>query len=281
MQLEYSNKSLRYTGGLTFILSSGLKVSIPNDQLVVPDISIAADGTTVFNSSVREVMINSLQDLNTNDMPILGHTFLSQIYLNVNYDLDIFSLWSARATGEEDLVGIGPGGSLGCGKGAATKPGNVTTSPGQPAENSTSTKPKASSPMSPGEKGGIAVGAIGAVALLVAAFYVTRYYRRRHGFLRYSNRSAAGVTSGASLEDQVRRRNTYTKAELPTENPADSRPKLGQKSTTESSSRVSWHQNTTESSSTHASHSLLEMSDLAPVSAPIAELAAENCSNRS
>lgn len=254
---------------------------IPNDQLVVPDISIAADGTTVFNSSVREVMINQLQGINLNDMPLLGQTFLSQVYMNVNYDLGIFSLWSARATREEDPVGIGPGGSLGCGKGSPTRPGNGTIPPVDPSGSNLSDGHKAPSSMSSGTKGGIAVGAIGGVALLSAIFLATRYYRRRHSLRRNFKpeksssalSSNAGAKSPAAMPTQELSKHSFTKAELPAETNIESRPTSWPSSAVGSSSKAGWQQSTTEpNSSTHATPISLEMRDLPPVSSPLSEL---------
>ncbi|KAL9619503.1 MAG: hypothetical protein Q9160_005866 [Pyrenula sp. 1 TL-2023] len=288
--IDYGQRALGlnlYAGDLSFTLSSGLKVSIPNDQLVVPDISIAADGTTVYNSSVREIMVNSLQEINSNDMPLLGHTFLSQVYMNVNYDLNIFSLWSARATGEEDLVSIGPGGSLGCGKGAPARPGNVTMPPDEPSGSNDNNDSKGSSSMSSGTKAGIAVGAIAGVAFLVAIFLTLRYYKRRHKLGQYTNPENApsasfSTASAAALPNKEPNRRSYTKAELPAETQIGTRLTSWHGSATGSSNRGGWQQSTTEqsttdrSSNTHASPSLLEMRDLPPASTPISELASDS-----
>ena len=277
-------------------MSSGLEVQIPNDQLVVPDVSIASDGTTIFDPSVREVMINSLQQINSNDMPLLGHTFLSQVYLNVNYDLNFFSLWSAKATGEEDLVAISADGTLGCGKGQTPKAGNITSPSGQNGSNHDNDPTINQSGMSSGEKAGIALGTIAAFALLVAVFFTVRYYRRRHGLLRYSqprgNPSPSPPPPALALDNapvsgqMATGRVSYTKAELPADSYADSRSTSWRGSKTNSGNgrgRGGHNSTTTESDSTNASTSLLEMRDLptGSVPAPIAELPAEDRLTRS
>lgn len=91
-----------YAGSLTFTISSGFKITIPNSQLVVPDMSTNNRGTTIINSSTqdstgphgatREILLDSMQGVNANDMPILGTPFLSSAYLSVNHDVDTFTL---------------------------------------------------------------------------------------------------------------------------------------------------------------------------------------------
>ena len=170
-----ANTHSSYPGSVTFTLQSGLKVEIPNDQLISRDTSITKDGNTVFNSTVQEVMLNGLQDINENDMPQLGQAFLSQVYLHVNYDLGIFSMWNARATTDEDLIGVGPGGSIGCPKqGSATVSGSRATP-----------TPRTSSGMSTSAKIGVILGTLFGVAAFVLIMLAVRYWRRRKGPKRY------------------------------------------------------------------------------------------------
>lgn len=68
--------NIRYAGDLTVTLSSGLEIRIPNHQLVLPDYHISPQGEFIINGSDRVVRINSLQDINRNDMPIFGQLFL-------------------------------------------------------------------------------------------------------------------------------------------------------------------------------------------------------------
>jgi hypothetical protein len=84
---------------------NGLSVKIPNPQLVVSEPYIALDGTIMTNTTVRNLVINSIQDMNKNDMPILGRLFLSSAYLMVNQDAGRFSIWQANTrAGESDIV---------------------------------------------------------------------------------------------------------------------------------------------------------------------------------
>ena len=71
-------KICRYPGDLTITMSSGLSITIPNNQFVLPDLSVDDDGHLSSNESVREIIINSLQAENENDLPILGRQFSHQ-----------------------------------------------------------------------------------------------------------------------------------------------------------------------------------------------------------
>jgi hypothetical protein len=44
---------------------------------------------------VRNLVINPIQHINENDLPILGRHFLTSAYLSVNHDTETFSIWQA------------------------------------------------------------------------------------------------------------------------------------------------------------------------------------------
>lgn len=125
-----------YSGDLTFTFQNELQIRIPNHQLVLPDITIDTSGNTNYNYSVREIMLNSDQQINANDMPFLGATFLTSAYLSVNHDYGSFSLWQANPTTDEKLIGIGPNGN-GCQETA-----NATSSTSPIATASQSSQPQ-------------------------------------------------------------------------------------------------------------------------------------------
>jgi hypothetical protein len=171
---------------LTLTFQSGLKITIPNHQLVVPDIQINQEGNTIFNDTTREVLLNPLQEINKNDMPKLGKTFLTSAYLNVNYDTGTFAMWLATPTTEEKLVGVGKS-SAGCRivSNSTSDPTN-STDPTDPT-NPTGAAP-ASSNSTEGSKistaaiAGIAIGATAGTAIVVfAAFWLMRW-RTRSGY---------------------------------------------------------------------------------------------------
>jgi len=80
-----------YDGDLTISIDPGLDIRIPNHQLVVPDYDINDQGQEyIKNNSNREVLINSLQDVNANDMIVLGLPFFTSgtYFLRRDYNLN-------------------------------------------------------------------------------------------------------------------------------------------------------------------------------------------------
>lgn len=95
----------RYTGDLTITLSNGLSVRITNDQLVIPELTVdEKSGAIISNSSTPELILNSQQEVNENDIARLGRQFFTAAYLMVNHDTNQYTLWQANATAEKDLV---------------------------------------------------------------------------------------------------------------------------------------------------------------------------------
>ncbi|KAK3686231.1 aspartic peptidase domain-containing protein [Podospora appendiculata] len=156
------SKDTPYRGDLTVKLQSGLAVRIPNDQLVIPDTySDPQTGRWVVNATDPTLIINSIQDVNANDLTQLGRQFLSAAYLMVDEERSQFSLWVANPTAREDLVALDSEG------GEADSPCPApSVSPGDHG-------PVASSNgVSPGAIAGITVGvlAVGAVAAVWAVW---------------------------------------------------------------------------------------------------------------
>lgn len=142
--------------------SSGLQIPIPNSQLVIPDYFINAQGTMYFNDSTREIMLDSLKDINANDLPTLGHTFLSSAYMMVNQDASTFILWESKSTTDQHLV--------------AVRSSSACTAPAASSTFAKSTPPSGATfgpPPSRLSGGAIAGAAIGGVA---AAALVNRSY---------------------------------------------------------------------------------------------------------
>ncbi|KAL8689244.1 MAG: hypothetical protein Q9218_005039 [Villophora microphyllina] len=170
------NSTDAYDGDMTFTLSSGLNIRIPNHQLVLPDYSVNAQGfLTIDDPSVREVTILSLVDINKNDMPILGQPFLSSAYLFVDHDHEQFTLWASNRTStEQKLVPIGPGT---CRPSASI----ATPFPTSTAQTPTVPPPRNSNEhrsISTGGIVGIVIGSLAALAII--SLLLVRYLRRRH-----------------------------------------------------------------------------------------------------
>ncbi|KAI4915500.1 hypothetical protein J4E90_003945 [Alternaria incomplexa] len=145
-----------YYGGLTIQLQNSISVKIPNTELVVPDTYIASDGAVQTNTSVRNVVINSLQFENDNDLPVLGRLFMSSAYLMVNQDAGMFSVWQAN-TGSKtsDIVAVDKQNNV-VSEFCANSKGGSPSATSLPTSSATSPPLKETSKLSGGAIGGIA-----------------------------------------------------------------------------------------------------------------------------
>ncbi|KAI4193883.1 MAG: hypothetical protein LQ348_002759 [Seirophora lacunosa] len=99
---QYRQNTLSYDGDITYTLSSGIDIRIPNHQLVAPaDNAGTRDSLTAGNSSASKVLIHGVNGVDKSDMPLLGHPFLSYVYLFVNYTENNFTLWKINLTADE------------------------------------------------------------------------------------------------------------------------------------------------------------------------------------
>ncbi|KAE8141234.1 aspartic peptidase domain-containing protein [Aspergillus pseudotamarii] len=163
----YPNPDSIYTGDLTVTLNNGFSVRIPNDQLVVPNLTIdPSTGSLHANGSTPELVINSIQQVNQGDLPQLGRQFLSSAYLMSNQDSNTFTLWNAALEEEENLVAIDTN----------NKPVDIYC-----AATPTSTSSSTSSPHSTGNHDkklstgaivGIAIGSAAALAIVAAGVFL-------------------------------------------------------------------------------------------------------------
>ena len=150
-------------------LSSGLQIRIPNHQLVLPDYHIDSEGEPFVNGSDRIVLINSLQQINKNDMPILGQVFFSSAYLFVNHDMAQFTLWQSKPTTEKKLSAIGQS----CQNDISSSP--LPTPSGLPSPQPTNRNRR----INKGTMTGIVIGAITGVALCCGAMIKLRMQKRK------------------------------------------------------------------------------------------------------
>ncbi|KAJ4299112.1 hypothetical protein N0V90_004356 [Kalmusia sp. IMI 367209] len=170
-------RSSSYYGGLTIELQNSISVKIPNTELVVPDTYIASDGVVQANTSVRNLVINSLQSDNDNDLPILGRLFMSSAYIMVNQEAGRFSVWQVNIGSKtSDIVAVDKQNNMvsefcaNSTDGSSSATPSLTSSVIPPPQNE-------GSKLSGSAIGGIVVGAVGAIAILGAiGFYL---YRRR------------------------------------------------------------------------------------------------------
>lgn len=97
-----ANPTQRFEGDITFELDSGLTVRVPNDQYIVPFVTIERNSSRIFNESQREVLIGALGD----QPATLGRYFLTAAYLMVDQDAGTFTLWQANPSGDTDLAAV-------------------------------------------------------------------------------------------------------------------------------------------------------------------------------
>ncbi|KAH8167523.1 hypothetical protein CIB48_g685 [Xylaria polymorpha] len=152
-----------FDGDMTISLSSGLEVRIPNNQYLVPFVDVDRNGSRVFNTSQRELLLNAVPD----NSSTLGRYFLTGAYLMVNHDAGTFTMWAANPTRESTLISV------------------VSTSAEASCDNTTNPGP-ISSPMvskaatlSAGSIAGIAIGVVAALAIFGVVVGVYFFHRRR------------------------------------------------------------------------------------------------------
>lgn len=162
-------------------IQQGPTVKITNDQLLVPDLTLADDGTIQANASQKTLIINSLQDINANDSILIGRQFFSAAYMMSNLDKNQFTLWNSNPSGESKLVAINQDGALvdsgQCSTNAtgstnttrpestaSANPSDATTALSSP--NTTAAAASSSSSLSGGIIAGIAVGSVAGAAVI-------------------------------------------------------------------------------------------------------------------
>ncbi|RFU26271.1 hypothetical protein B7463_g10065, partial [Scytalidium lignicola] len=210
-----------YDGSLTFTIDNSLDITIPNSELVQPDITYDVNGNIGYNSSTREIMLNSLQQVNANDEPQLGHTFLSAAYLMVDVDANTYTLWEANPTDDQQLVTYPSGTSCNASASHSSEQSDSSSSSSLSSSPTTSSPPSSSTPSAPkpphhsnaGAIAGGVVGAIAVVALLLSGLFIYfRRKRRAEGIRKQGDIPSADILlKQTSYQDRA---GLYVKAEL-------------------------------------------------------------------
>jgi hypothetical protein len=168
-----------FPGALTLSIQNGIKIRIPNGQLVVDNPTYNEDnGKIEDNSTTRNIVINALSNEgNEGDLPLLGRLFLSSAYLMVNHDEDKFTLWQAETEVKPAaLKAVAEDGQIVENFCANSTNGDDAT----PASSSNSASPTSTSDaLSGGAIAGIAFGGVGAIAILTSFAYFFLYRRRK------------------------------------------------------------------------------------------------------
>ncbi|RHZ48577.1 putative aspartic-type endopeptidase [Aspergillus thermomutatus] len=188
----YPSGESPYSGDLSITLSSGLTARIANNQLVIPELTIdETSGAILANASAPELVLNSMQQVNADDLPQLGRQFLSSAYVMVNQDAGQFTLWAAKPTTEEDLVAVNTDNRVYdsfCAPGVtnlitstqSTSNPDATKSAAPDSNTGQSQKTEgASTGLSSGAIAGIVVGGVAGAALVAAAILFAIIRRRR------------------------------------------------------------------------------------------------------
>ncbi|KEZ39510.1 putative Aspartic-type endopeptidase [Scedosporium apiospermum] len=201
-----------YRGDLTFTLQSGLSIRIPNDQLVVPELTIDCDtGALHRNSSAQNLVILPPQDDNENDISQLGRQFLSSAYVMANLDAGEFTIWESNPTSNEDLVAIDTNGTEVSDFCAATTPDPASgeTSPDSASSEGSVEQKDGSKSMTPVIIAGIAVsGFVFLAGVGAALFCLLRHWKRRRRRER-----AAAVDSSPSPPPEYSKKPDNTRHE--------------------------------------------------------------------
>ena len=199
----------RYDGNLTFSIYPDLEITIPNHQLVVPDIEINPEGQQVVSnySGYAEVLINSLQAINLNDMPRFGMPFLSSAYLLVDNDNQQFTLWASQQSETSNLTELGP---------PACRPPVTPSIP-----NSTATAPPPPPPPRPSSLtdnrpskatiAGSVIGGLAAISLFCGAYLLQKRRRKRR------QQEEQALRGGPAIDARYSDNLGYYKAEMPSD----------------------------------------------------------------
>ncbi|KAK1830852.1 aspartic peptidase domain-containing protein [Podospora conica] len=181
-----------FDGELSFLLSNGLQVRVPNSQFLTPFVEVVRNGSRVVDRSKRELLMNGLAD----QPATLGRYFFTSAYLMVDHDAKTFTMWQANPSTKSSLVAVsskadgcgegGTGAGTGSGTGTAANPSSTGTGESAPQETPTNIGAIA---------GGIAGGVV--VLAIIAAVLLMRRRRKR------ADPPPASSTEGASDSPEV------------------------------------------------------------------------------
>lgn len=169
-------------------LNTGLSVTIPNHQLVLPNVGFKGDEhEQSYLNDTRTIMVFDRGGVDS--MPSFGQVFLTAAYLHVDNDNKQFTLWEAIPTEDTEIVTVdhtseNEGGET-CDGGSGQSSGSPNNAPDDDDDNDNGDgdgggERKSSSSLSGGAIAGIVIGAVaGTVILFVAGFFLYRRRRRQ------------------------------------------------------------------------------------------------------
>jgi len=89
-----------FDGDITFLLSNGLQIRVPNSQFFTPFVGIARNGSRTIDRSKRELLMKGLSD----QPATFGRYLFTAAYLMVDHDKKSFSMWQASPSTKTSLV---------------------------------------------------------------------------------------------------------------------------------------------------------------------------------
>jgi len=89
-----------FDGDITFLLSNGLQIRVPNSQFFTPFVGIAQNGSQTIDRSKRELLMKGLSD----QPATFGRYLFTAAYLMVDHDKKSFSMWQASPSTKTSLV---------------------------------------------------------------------------------------------------------------------------------------------------------------------------------
>ena len=167
------SSSTAFKGNLTFTLNDGdPRVTVPNDQLVTPEMGIDTKGQPYVIEP--DGLVTKVQDFGPGSNPffLFGSTFFSAASLIVEHDKDRFTISNAQPAAEQKLVVIS-GSNPNCN-------GNTSTSDSGPGPASHSTSSQKS--LSGGAIAGVVIGSLIGAALIAA---LVGYFVRHRSFAKH------------------------------------------------------------------------------------------------
>lgn len=181
----FNASSSLFDGDVSFLLSNGLQVRVPNNQFLTPFVDVARSGSRVIDKSKRELLMTGLAD----QPATLGRYFFTAAYLMVDQDAKTFTMWQGNPSSKVDLVPVSrnPSGDCGGGPIAGGGPGPGLGAGSAPAE----------PPSSPIGSGVIAGAVVGGLVVLAVIFMLVWFFRRRK-----AGSNASGVESHQKKPNQ-------------------------------------------------------------------------------
>ncbi|VUC33692.1 unnamed protein product [Clonostachys rosea] len=201
-----------FDGDITFSLSSGLEIRVPNSQYMPPFVDIERNGSRIFKNETRELLINGVD----NQPATLGRYFFTSAYLMVDHDAGTFTLWKANPSKTSKLVKV-------------TDLKTSTQCTNNPAATEQPTEEAAAQPRASGAVigGSVAGGVVGLALIVLAVFFFLRHKQRSNNVEDASRAESLGHSPGGykspvyaqAAKDNWQRGSYHVPQELPGSNP--------------------------------------------------------------